>query len=56
MIGGVRLTDISKRKDVIEAINAILNSDGIAEVKWERSGLTVVHIKRTLVFPRKENK
>ena len=48
------MIDISKCKDIIEAINSILNSEGIAEVKKERSGLTVVQIKRTLVTPRKE--
>ena len=48
------MIDISKRKEIIDAINAILNADGIAEVKWEKMGLTVVQIKRTLVTPRKE--
>ena len=48
------MTDIRKYTEIIEAINAVLNAEGIAEVKRERSGLTVVQIKRTLVTPRKE--
>jgi len=48
------MTDIRKYPNVIDAINAVLNAEGIAEVKWEKSGLTVVQIKRTLVTPRKE--
>lgn len=48
------MTDIRKHPQIIESINAILNAEGIAEVKWEKSGLTVVQIKRTLVTPRKE--
>lgn len=48
------MTDIRSYPHVIEAINAVLNAEGIAEVKWERTGLTVVQIKRTLVTPRKE--
>ena len=48
------MTDIRKYPQIIESINAILNAEGIAEVKWEKTGLTVVQIKRTLVTPRKE--
>lgn len=48
------MTDIRKHPKIIDAINAVLNAEGIAEVKWEKSGLTVVQIKRTLVAPRKE--
>ena len=48
------MEDIRKHPQIIEAINAVLNAEGIAEVKKERSGLTVVQIKRTLVTPRKE--
>lgn len=48
------MTDIRKYQHIIDAINAILDSEGIAEVKWEKTGLTVVQIKRTLVTPRKE--
>ncbi len=48
------MTDIRKHPEVINAINAVLNAEGIAEVKWEKTGLTVVQIKRTLVTPRKE--
>ena len=48
------MTDIRKHPQIIDAINAVLNAEGIAEVKWEKSGLTVVQIKRTLVTPRKE--
>lgn len=50
------MTDIRKYPQIIEAINAVLNADGIAEIKWEKTGLTVVQIKRTLVTPRKESK
>ena len=45
------MTDIKKHPEII---NAILDAEGIAEVKREKTGLTVVHIKRTLVTPRKE--
>lgn len=46
------MTDIRKEPHIIDAINAILNSGGIAEVKREKQyGLTVVQIKRTLVTP-----
>lgn len=48
------VTDIRKYPQIIEAINAVLNAEGIAEVKWEKTGLTVVQIKRTLVTPRKD--
>ena len=41
------MTDIRKYQHIIDAINAILDSEGIAEVKWEKTGLTVVQIKRT---------
>lgn len=54
-MGAAELFDISKRKDIIDAINAVLNADGIAEVKREKTGLTVVHIKRTLVTPKKDH-
>ena len=48
------MIDIRKHPEIIEAINAVLNAEGIAEVKRERTGLTVVQIKRTLITPRKE--
>jgi len=48
------MTDIKKHPEIINAINAILDAEGIAEVKREKSGLTVVQIKRTLVTPRKD--
>ena len=50
------MRDIRKCPQILDAINAVLNAEGIAEVKREKSGLTVVQIKRTLVTPRKENK
>lgn len=50
------MNDIRKHPEIINAINAILDAEGIAEVKREKSGLTVVQIKRTLVTPRKESK
>lgn len=40
--------DIRKDPAAIEAINAILNSKGIAEIKTERGNLAVVEIRRTL--------
>lgn len=46
--------DIRKHPEIIEAINAVLNAEGIAEVKREKAGLTVVQIKRTLITPRKD--
>ena len=49
------MTDIKKHPDIINAINAILDAEGIAEVKREKNGLTVVQIKRTLVTPRRES-
>ena len=48
------MTDIRNYPKILDAINAVLNAEGIAEVKWEKTGLTVVQIKRTLVTPRKE--
>lgn len=46
------MTDIRKHPEIVEAINAIINAGGIAEVKREKIyGLTVVQIKRTLVTP-----
>ena len=48
------MIDIRKHPEIIEAINSVLNAESIAEVKREKSGLTVVQIKRTLVTPRKE--
>ena len=48
------MTDIRKYPQILDAINAVLNAEGIAEVKREKTGLTVVQIKRTLVTPRKE--
>lgn len=40
--------DIRNIPEVVEAINAILNSKGIAEVKKERDGVAVVEIARKL--------
>ena len=44
------MIDIRQMDEAVEAINAILNNRGIAEVKLEGKGTrpTVVEIKRTL--------
>ena len=38
--------DIKQNKEVLDTINAIVNSGNIAEVKMEKKGLTVVEITR----------
>ncbi len=52
------MIDITKHKNIVEAINAIINNGGIAEVKNEaRKGnenLVVVEIKRSLKTKPKE--
>ena len=40
--------DVRDIPEVIEAINAILNNKGIAEIKKERDGVAVVEITRKL--------
>lgn len=40
--------DVREHSEIISAINAILNNKGIAEVKQEKNGLSVVEIRRTL--------
>lgn len=51
---------IQDNPDVVGVINAILNNNGIAEVKREWDGneqvITVVDIKRTLKTPRKHRR
>lgn len=47
------LTDLRRYPEVIAAINAILSNGGIAEVKYEAKGLTVVAIERKLKYPEK---
>lgn len=46
------MVDVRKNTIAIEAINAILSNDGIAEVKIEKGGIAVVEIKRTLKTPK----
>lgn len=46
--------DIMDSQECINAINEIINSDGIAEIKVERHGLSVVEIKRKLRVPSKK--
>ena len=47
--------DIRERDDVIECLNAILNNNGIAEVKKERHEIiTVVEIRRQKKIPPKD--
>lgn len=48
----VRLLDVREMPDVIVTLNAILNNKGIAELKQEKNGITVVEIKRTLKTPK----
>ena len=47
------MTDVSKEKEVLSAINKILCDGDIAEVKKERIGIAVVRIKRKLEHPPK---
>ncbi len=51
-----RMIDIREEDDVIDAINAVLNNKGIAEVKNEKKAgkdnLVVVEISRTLKTKR----
>lgn len=47
------MIDISRLKEVLAAINAILDDGDIAEVKKERIGIAVVRIKRKLEHPPK---
>lgn len=44
----MKLIDIRNHNEALNALNAILNNKGIAEIKQERHGLSVVEIKRTL--------
>ena len=52
------MIDITQNKTVIEAINAIINNGGIAEIKNEarkgKENIVVVEIKRTLKTKPKE--
>ena len=47
------MIDISRLRDVLSAINLIINDGDIAEVKKERIGIAVVRIKRKLEHPPK---
>lgn len=42
--------DITKNKDALDTLNAIINNRGIAEVKVESKGITIVEIKRTMKY------
>lgn len=46
--------NVTDCKEAIEAINDIINSGGIAEIKVERQGLSVIEIKRKLRVPSKK--
>lgn len=50
------MIDIRRNDEAVEAINAILNNHGIAEVKIEGKNVvpTVVEIKRTLKTKKPE--
>ena len=43
------MTDIRDYPKVIDSINAVINSKGIAEVKIEQSGVVVVEQKRYVI-------
>lgn len=47
------MVDITRFKDVIATVNAILNDGDIVEIKRERIGITVIRIKRKLEHPPK---
>ncbi len=49
------MVDITRFKDVIATVNAILNDGDIVEIKRERIGITVIRIKRKLEHPPKKN-
>lgn len=46
--------NITDYPEIIETINAILNNKGIAEIKQERRGISVVEIRRTLKTTKEE--
>lgn len=54
------MIDIAENKVVLNALNAIINNGGIAEVKNEarkgKENIVVVEIKRTLKTKPKEDK
>lgn len=50
------MIDLKRHPEVIEAINAILSSGGIAEVKCESKGLVVISIERKLKHPPRDRK
>lgn len=43
------MTDIRDYPKILDAINAIINSKGLAEVKIEPKGITVVEQKRNVI-------
>ena len=43
------MIDIRDYPEVIDAINAVINSRGLAEVKIEQKGIAVVEQKRTII-------
>ena len=49
------MIDILKHRDAIEAINAIINNKGVAEIKEEKNGLTVVEINRKVKLQKQNN-
>lgn len=50
------MLDVREMPDTLKIINAILNNQGIAEVKVERGNhVTVVEVKRTVKTPKPEN-
>lgn len=48
----IPLLDVKEMPNVVNAVNAILNNKGIAEIKQEKGGVCVVEIKRTVKTPK----
>lgn len=50
------MIDIRKNQEILNILNAILNNNGIAEIKQEGKGnICVVEIKRQLRTSKKDN-
>lgn len=48
------MINITEYPEIINTINAILNNKGIAEIKQEKAGISVVEIRRTLKTAKKD--
>ena len=47
------MIDIGKMPDLIDAVNAIINNDKVAEIKKEQSGTTVTVVEQQRSLKRK---